>query len=381
MDKKAVAELKKLFTRKNCRIDWIHEAYIGEVQEDESRSIIHQETHSIVSISEDDLLKYMDLLKASISGKFGKNLNNMSFNNEEENNGHKILCDLYKASLKDDADALINELVERIIKYYYEPGKYVIMIGHGIYDVPEKSTDGKILEDQDRDTYHFLIVSLCPVKLAKLGLCYHDDTDTFAPVDNIWSIQKPDTGFLFPSFNDRSTDIHEALFYSKKGEERHTEVAEQVLECSLPNSEQTDKNLFVSMIEESLGKECNFELIKNITDEISDKASESGFDDKPSEIGVNEIAHILKDNNVDDESIEKMKNLYKERLGNHTNMTAVNLADSSVKIVSNNVKMSVNNESAAFLESKVIDGREYILVPISDELTVNGIKIVQKLDN
>jgi hypothetical protein len=42
------------------------------------------------------------------------------------------------------------------------------------------------------------------------------------------------------------------------------------------------------------------------------------------------------------------------------------------------VKLSVKSEVSDVVETRVIDGREYFLIPVSDNLEVNGIRIRQK---
>ena len=49
-----------------------------------------------------------------------------------------------------------------------------------------------------------------------------------------WVVGKPELGFLFPAFNDRSTDLHGALYYSKNVNDLHDSFMEQLLGCPLP---------------------------------------------------------------------------------------------------------------------------------------------------
>ena len=43
------------------------------------------------------------------------------------------------------------------------------------------------------------------------------------------------------------------------------------------------------------------------------------------------------------------------------------------------MKLDIKSESADLVETRVIDGREYLLIPIADDIEVNGIKIRQNL--
>ena len=57
---------------------------------------------------------------------------------------------------------------------------------------------------------------------------------------------------------------------------------------------------------------------------------------------------------------------------------AENLVDTSkVEVKSPSMKISVKADMAGMLRTRVIDGLEYLLIPVSDELEVNGIRILQ----
>lgn len=43
------------------------------------------------------------------------------------------------------------------------------------------------------------------------------------------------------------------------------------------------------------------------------------------------------------------------------------------------MKLNVKSESTDLVETRVIDGHEYLLIPIADDLEVNGIRIRQNL--
>lgn len=69
--------------------------------------------------------------------------------------------------------------------------------------------------DASDEVYEFLLCSICPVKLSKAGLCYNSKTNCIEDRIRDWIVEMPDQGFLFPVFNDRSTDLHSVLYYSK----------------------------------------------------------------------------------------------------------------------------------------------------------------------
>ena len=55
------------------------------------------------------------------------------------------------------------------------------------------------------------------------------------------------------------------------------------------------------------------------------------------------------------------------------------LADNTLRLDSENLHLRIKNEVSAILESRIIDGKEYLLLPISDNLECNGISIRRRL--
>ena len=56
-----------------------------------------------------------------------------------------------------------------------------------------------------------------------------------------------------------------------------------------------------------------------------------------------------------------------------------NLVENTLQVQSDNLQLKIKNEVSAILESRIIDGKEYLLLPVSDNLEVNGIPVRRKL--
>jgi hypothetical protein len=110
---------------------------------------------------------------------------------------------------------------------------------------------------------------ICPVTLNKPGLCYQETTNTFVHKIQDWMVQMPETGFLFPAFNDRNTDIHSLLYYSKNAEDLHPEITKDLLGCPDPVSAGEQKQTFDTIIEETFSNHCDFEVAKTVHEQIN----------------------------------------------------------------------------------------------------------------
>ena len=83
---------------------------------------------------------------------------------------------------------------------------------------------------------------------------------------------------------------------------------------------------------------------------------------------------------VDDEAINRFDKAYDELIGEEKPpILAENVTEKKkMSIVTDNLKLDILQEAAELVETKVIDGMEYFLIPVTDNVTVNGIRIRRK---
>ena len=224
MNKKEVSEIKKLFTPAGCAITRICGCYVDA--EKNKRTELKE---AFLSLPEEEAFKYFTIFKSAMSGTLGKNLINMEFplHTEEPGGTQEFLLRLKDSELKDDA--LLEEFYDKVIEHYDYGENYYIVLIHCAYDIPAKTSDGIEMFDASDYVYSFIQCSICPVKLSKEGLSYNPLTNTIENRNRDWLVEAPDLGFLFPAFNDRNTDIHSLLYYSKNAEELKTELIDEVL--------------------------------------------------------------------------------------------------------------------------------------------------------
>ena len=214
MTKQEISEIKKLFTPKNCSITRICGCYVDG--EKNKKTELKQ---AFLALPEEEMFKYFEILRKSLSGTIGKNLLNLEFplKSETEGGTQEFLLRLRDSRLKDDA--LLEQFYDRIIESYEYVGNYLILLIHDAYDVPGRTRDGIEMEDASDEVYDYILTCICPVDLSKPGLSYNAVENTFQNRIRDWVVGMPDAAFLFPAFNDRSTDLHSTLYYSKDAEE------------------------------------------------------------------------------------------------------------------------------------------------------------------
>ena len=189
MDRKAVLEVRKLFDKNDCRIDRMRGCYVnGEKQ------ILAEIQDSFYSFEDEELFQYCELFKKAVSGRIGRTLFNIEFPLAEEKEGgaQEKLYRLLKSELKDEV--LLQAFFQEIIENFSFAGNYLILLVHGVYDIPGRTKDRVGLSDGSEYVYPFLELSICPVELLREGLCYDAEAKSFLSRMENWSVKKPDIG-------------------------------------------------------------------------------------------------------------------------------------------------------------------------------------------
>lgn len=375
MIKQEINELKRLYTPSNCSITRICGCYV-----DGEKNKKTEFKEAFLSLPEEEIFKYFELLRKTLSGSLGKNLLNLDFPlaSEQEGGTQAALLALRDSKLKDDA--LIEEFYDRVINTYEYVGNYLILLIHDAYDVPGKTTDGLTMDDASDTVFEYIMCCICPVNLSKPGLSYDNINNEFHNRIRDWVVEMPETGFLFPSFNDRATDIHSTLFYSKNPEEAHSEFVENILGCTMPLSARTQKEAFQALIEETLGDEVEYEVVKNIHENLTEMIEEHKEIPEPLTLDKNQVKSLFEKSGVKEEKLTDFDKLYDAAAGEDTSLFVNNVANvRTFEVKTPDVVVKVNPERADLVNTLQIDGKRCLVIEINDHVEVNGITIHQSV--
>ena len=371
MTKQEIAEIKKLLTPKKCSITRICGCYVDG--EKNKKTELKQ---AFLALPEEEMFKYFEILRKVLSGTVGKNLLTLEFplSSEETGGTQDFLLRLRDSKLKDDI--LLDEFYDRIIDNYEFVGNYLILVVHDMYDIPGRTLDGIEMEDASDEVYEYILACICPVELSKPGLSYNAVENTFQNRIRDWVVGLPDTGFLFPAFNDRSSDIHSTLYYSKDPEELKDGLVDQLLGCPLPLSAGSQKETFQTLVEETLGEACDIETVKNIHDKLNEMAEEHKDEPQPLVLDKNEVKTILAGSGVSNDRLAQFDRHYDETAGETTSLLASNVMNTKTfEVKTPDVVIKVNPERTDLIETKVINGRECLVIELGGSVVVNGITV------
>jgi len=368
-----ILEVRKQFKHENCAITKVSGCYI-----DGEKAIKTKFTESFLCLPEEETFKYFEIFKKTLSGSLGKNLINMEFPTATEFDGgtQEFLLNLRDIELKEET--IIDKFYDNVIGMYDYVGNYLILLLYAAYDVPGKTSDKIMMNDASDEVYRYILCSICPVNLSKPGLRYNTEANVFQKRIQDWVVGAPCNGFLFPTFNDRSTDIHSILYYSKDTEELHNDFANQLLGCEVPMSAGGQKETFQALIKETLGDDCDYETVRNIHEKLNEIIEEHKEKEIPEPLTLDkaEVKNLFAESGVEEEKLIEFDKNYEKMTGENVSLLATNLASTRVfEVKTPDVLIKVNPDRADLVQTKIVDGRKCLVIEISDMVEVNGITV------
>ncbi len=402
MEKKEVLELKRRLKKETCTISKLAGCYVNS-----SKEKVVTFTDDFLSLSDDEIFKYLEIAGKTLSGTVGNNLLELAFP-EDEDAMQKSMMALKNSKLSDDA--ILDSFYDSVISSFSYTGHYLILLFYDIYDVPKKTTDGMKL-DESEEVYDYIICSICPVRLTKPGLGYIEDEKKIAPLIRDWIVDATDTGFIYPAFSERSTDIHHIMVYSKKPADPHKEFWEAALGCKSRYTAAEKKGAFSNMIISRVGPE-NEDLDDIMADVHEAIAIHIGHEEAIHGEGTvipmpaDTVQEVLTEGGLSEEKAKRISEDYEKVFNEDEDLpTAQDLLDG--KIIKNNdlraekrelqkevvalneklkelgvdegtpevaVVLRVSEEKEEEIRTQFVDGRRCIVIPLEDDETasING---------
>lgn len=372
MNKKEVLEIKKLFTTDKCCISRICGCYV-----DGNKNKVTTFKDAFLSLPEEEEFKYFSIFRSSLSGTLGKNLLNMEFSSEAEEDGgtQDFLMKLRESGLDDDD--MLEMFYNKVIDNYDCAENYLILLILGSYDIPKRTSDGMENDDISSEyVYQHILCSICPVKLSREGLCYNAATNSIENRTRDRIVQAPEHAFLFPAFNERNTDIHGLLYFSKSAENIQPGFIDGMLGLTTPMTSKGQKEVFSEILTESLGDSCNFETIKTIHENMAAFVDEKKEDPEPVSFDKADVKKVLEHSGVKNEKLESFDASFDETAGSRTSFMASNVVNPrSFDIKAPDVTVKVSPDRTDLVETREIDGRTYLMIELTDNVEVNGIQV------
>ena len=410
MRKRDVLELKKRLSKKNCTFTKMSGCYVNSNKEK-----VLKFQQDFRDLKEEEYFKYLDIASKVLSGTVGNSLLKLDFSNDAEAplGPQQVLLGIRESNLLNED--LLDTFYQHVIDNFYYVGNYLILLFRDTYDIPAKTSDN-FKTGESVEVYEYILCAVCPVDLSKPALGYIADEDRIGARIRDWVVGMPEIGFVFPCFDERSSNIHSTLFYTRNTKEPHDEFMKEVLGCGLKRTTNEKKQVFKSIVLKSsendekgeelfttiqgglndilinetidetessdgfqpvLTKEAILGLVdyidipKNVTEHIA-KAWEEEFEDEEE---APEIKQIVEKKLVKEAThIETERNLVKENAALRQQLNVHESFSEDEESHEEDVILRVSKKKASEITTQIVDGQKYIMIPVDDDSKafVNG---------
>ena len=373
MTEREIAELRRRFRGDKSNITHVRGCYVNE-----NREIISEFDQSITMMGQEESEKLLANLRRTLSGTVGKNLLDIEFDPRQVAEGaeHRLLMALRDSRLEDRE--AVEQFFRKAIQTLNIESNYLILLAFDAYDVPYRSKDGLRQDDASADVFSYILCSICPVKLSKEALGFAVRENRFQNLNPDWVVSPPETGFLFPAFDERSTNLYNALYYTKDIQENQEAFVQAVFSSPVPMPAARQKETFQSILGESLSEDCNYHVVQTIQDSFRGMIEEHKANkiEEPLVVSKGTVRQVLRSCGVAEEHGERFGEQYDRAFGEETQLSPRNLVDTKqLEVRTPDVTIRVNPDRGDLVETRLIDGARYILIRAEEGVEVNGIQL------
>ena len=329
-------------------IDWVYGFYVTADHE-----VAWESVRKFYSLEDEEKFRHLALINRTLSPSVGIDLFPVPVRQNEE------LAALKEAWNGDEEETLdiLSSFRDAVRMGFPHTDPYYAVLTHFTYSVPVKASDGAVLEDGGA-VYDALLLSLCPAKLSAPALGFDEGT-----VENLrrrWVIGAPCAGFLYPSFSGRCEDRNEAAFFMKKdaGHDLFKSLFTMQEEVVMPDELKSGWNSILTEV--------------GVSAQSASLINESLCESEAASLGKKELRKIVEEAGSDGERFEEEY----ENVAGERELPVKAISSPKVEVKTDSARIQVPAEKAAFIKTQIIDGVEYILIPVDGKVTVNGTEII-----
>ena len=372
MNRNEISEIRKRFNPDKNNITNIRGCYA-----DTRGEIISSFDRPLISMPQEEAEKYLAIFRKTLSGTPGRNLVDIVFEPWQvmESENHKALMSLRETKLRDEDE--VESFFTRIISSVQMDGNYLILMLSDTYDVPFKGRDDVKIDDVSEEVFSYIMCAICPVKPTKPALSYYAPDNAFHSREEDWIVGAPEAGFMFPSFEDRASNIYKVVYYNRDAAQPHEEMTEALFGAEMPMAAPVQAAAFQSALEGALNEELSYEVVQSVNEQLREIADRQKNDREAGHATVTkaEMGNILEGCGIDADRIEAFEERYEEEFGVAGDIPVANLVSRSFEVRTPDVVIKVSPDRSDLIETRVIDGMKYILIPADEGVEVNGVNI------
>ena len=368
---KELREIKRRFRPERSNIPRIVGCFVNE-----GGQIIAKITQSLglgeSLVSE----KLLGTMKKTLSGSLGTSLTEIGYSTKQvsEAEEHKLLMGLLKSGLRDAE--LLEKFYTRVIESVKMESNYVILLANDVYDVPSYSKDGE--ESGSESVHSYIVAAVCPIKSMPEAVGFRESDSLFHAVSTTGLLGSPELGFMFPTFEDRRTNIYGALYYTRSIAENYPDFMRNILAAEPTMPPKAQKEAFSDCISDVLAEECSFEVVRSVHAQVAEmvEAHKESKEQEPLTLTKTTVKTILENCGIAEEKIEALDAKFDESFGKNAALAPKNVVSTSrFEVKTPDVSIKVSPEHRDIVSTQNIGGTKYMMIRVTGPVEVNGISI------
>lgn len=370
MNEKEIGEIRRHLRADRCAVGALYGCFVNEKKEIASRFRL-----SFAGASKEDTDAVLALMRKTLTGAPGKNLVPLPFSPAQvmDSDEHRLFSALRHAEGSEPAVDAFFELTAAALNM---EGQYLILLIRDVYDVPHFTKDGEN-SGEGTEVFSYCLCAVCPLKETRPQLGFFPGENTLKSLMANHVISAPELGFLFPSFDDRTANIYDILYYTKSSAENHPEFVEQIARTPVPMPADEQKQTLQGVLTEALAEDCSLKLAVNLRDAICEQIEEAKLQetDEPVTVSRQDVSRVLRENGVEETRIQAFEEKYTEAFGASA-LPPKNLVNTrAIEVATPDVQIRVNSDRSDLISTRTIDGVRYILIRAENGVEVSGMDV------
>lgn len=382
MNKNDISMIRRQFKPENELME-IRDIFNVYVQK-ESGDIFHHENRPFQLLDKESQDLFFTNCKKVLTGQLNTKLFALKFLHDVEDSTQRILYDGLKTDDREQWQAEMLQIVERMFEHKVYDFDTVVTFIYGVYRKPMKMRSQESGEGGTDDVFAhpFILSSLNKTTQPETSLVFdyiEKEFKAFNEVDPIINLTKPLSGFLFPAFQNNASDVNHILYSAGKANEPDETFIQDVLHCGEMMTAAEEKDGFELIVSKLAGDQVDANILSNMYDEIDQIIQENAEDEAETEtpsLDYHDVEHILTTSGIEDVDAEKVKETLRTVFDNEQHeFKADSLLPKKVKINTEIAKLSISPQHLKNVKYITYEGRRCLLIEIEDNVEIEGFQL------
>lgn len=136
------------------------------------------------------------------------------------------------------------------------------------------------------------------------------------------------------------------------------------------------RDSFNALVEDTLGDACQYDTVINIHEKLNEIIEAQKDDPEPVVLTKSEVKRLFEDCGIEEEKLQNFDEQYEIAAGEKSSLMANNITNTRrFEVKTPDVVVHIDPERAELMETRIIDGRRCLVIPMEGEVEVNGIRV------